>query len=218
MRDRTVHDAWVEVPLDLEWMAAYRLVAGTHGRPLVAEIRIFPRERSRDRQAGQWSAEALGVTAPIPPYGITAETIRKVRVGDHRAVGVQFARWHARNEASSKPGSKFGSKFTYSSLTARVHRTAVLPVLRRAKTLKGFVPEPLPIPQRGRPVVHDDRFFAQLAQDYARRVTEGNVTPTADIGEKRGVSVSRMRALLHEARKRGLLSPTSQGRAGGVVT
>jgi hypothetical protein len=208
-----VHDAWVEAEIDKSWMAAYRLVPGQFGQPVIAEIRVFPHETTEGRPAGQWSAEVLGVYAKPPQGGITAEVIRKVPVAEHRQVGRDFAEW---------VGGVAPDRAPVGSVTIKIPRSAKMPTRGavNAKLTGAKFKAVLPArrSKRGRPPIHGDRFFAELARDYAQRVAEGSPHPTKDLAEKRGISRVRMRALLSEARKRKLLSGSGRGRSGGTIT
>ena len=73
-----VENAWLEVPLGEEWIAAYRFVIRS-GHPLIAEVRVFPRDGLEGRPAGTWSAEWLGVAASVPENGITSRLLRAIR-------------------------------------------------------------------------------------------------------------------------------------------
>jgi hypothetical protein len=137
----------------------------------------------------------MGVQATVPEGGITAELGRRVRIGEHRRVGRQFARWL---EEAEFPGLKA--------------------LAESGAPITGYVLEPAVTAKRGRPRIHFDEFFAKLAKEYGQKTAEGSPRPTADLARLRGLSASRMRALLHEARKRGLLTRTSQGRSGGGLT
>lgn len=65
--------------------------------------------------------------------------------------------------------------------------------------------------RRGR----DDRWYADLAKAY---VDSGSRTPVKDLSEGLNLSASQVRNLLHEARRRGLLTRSAKGKAGGVLT
>lgn len=93
---RKVKEAWVEVELD-GWMVAYRLVAGDFGEPILAELRVFPLETNRDRPAGVWSAEVLGVKAKVPSGGLPADLLRHVSVTEPRRFGGEFSQWLEKN-------------------------------------------------------------------------------------------------------------------------
>ena len=69
-----------------DWTAAYRL-GSQDNRPIVTELRLFPRERSKRRSPGTWSAERHGSLAAAPLGGITASLLRRVSLSDY----AQFA-------------------------------------------------------------------------------------------------------------------------------
>ena len=72
--DRSV---WVEIPTAGRWMIAFRLV-NQQGQPVIGEVRVFPDEPGK-RPAGRWSGE-YGVTARVPPGGVTARVLRTIRI------------------------------------------------------------------------------------------------------------------------------------------
>jgi hypothetical protein len=76
---------WVSVPLDAHWVAAYRITV-QDGAVVVGEVRVFPREEDRWSLPGTWSAEVLGIKAPVPRGGITSRLLRRVRVGAHHRI------------------------------------------------------------------------------------------------------------------------------------
>jgi hypothetical protein len=215
-----LREAWVEALVNDQWMAAYRLVQGQHNQPVVAEVRIFPRERTKGRPPGRWSAEVLGIDAKVPEGGISADLVRRVHMGAYRQVGRKFSRWLNRpvdrvvgdDNAQDRP------------------QTAPLPT---AQTISGeHIPSALAADRtitvymlgspstriRGRPPLRSDEFYAKLARDYAQQVAHGSPRPTADVARRRRLSPSKVRDMLHEARRRGLLSPTVRGRFGGQLT
>jgi hypothetical protein len=71
--------AWSEVRLSNGWIAAYRL-ASEQGRPVIAEVRVFPDVWPKgDRPAGTWAGEYVGPNVKgIPPGGVAATTLRQV--------------------------------------------------------------------------------------------------------------------------------------------
>lgn len=193
-------EAWVEAVVNEQWMAAYRLVPGPHREPVIAEIRIFPRERARGRPPGRWSAEVLGLDTTIPEGGLSAEVVRQVRIGEHRQVGAAFSRWL--DEERTTRQSTFRGQ-TAPALGALAGQTFTLSTLE---------------PKRGRPPIRSEQFYAKLARDYAERVAQGSPRPTTDVARRRRLSAARVRDMLHEARKRDLLSSVGQGRSGGELT
>src|SRR5262245_22715902 len=80
--DKTVSvaDCWLEMPLDPYWLLALRILL-QRGEPIIAELRIFPRERLQHREPGEWSASLLGVHAKAPKGGIPVELVRNVPLG-----------------------------------------------------------------------------------------------------------------------------------------
>ena len=63
-----------------------------------------------------------------------------------------------------------------------------------------------------------DRFYAEWAASYVRFITRGEPNPVIRLAEKECLSVSQVRTILGEARKRNLLSEAPRGRAGGYLT
>src|SRR6185312_4155367 len=87
----TVRDAWFETPIDNDWIAAYRLVPGPQGEPLIGELRVFPNERIAGRPLGVWSAELLGSRVTLPDGGLSADVLRSIRLGDVRVAAPEFS-------------------------------------------------------------------------------------------------------------------------------
>jgi hypothetical protein len=65
--------------------------------------------------------------------------------------------------------------------------------------------------------VRDDRFYAMVADIYAREVRQSRHA-TDEVAKHLSVSLSRAREFVRTARERGLLTVTRQGRAGGQLT
>ncbi len=66
----------------------------------------------------------------------------------------------------------------------------------------------------GRP----DRYFAEWAFAYAKKLAEGSRSPIKDLAAEHGRTAGQVRDLIHDARVRGLLSKERQGRAAGSLT
>jgi len=182
-------DAWLEVSIDDTWLAAVRLVI-QDGHVVVAEVRVFPRERAPGAGvAGLWSAEVLGNRASAPRGGITSRLLRKIPIGEYPA--------HVR------------------SVIGPWHQIEGMPRESVTVGFPGVVVAERPRPERntGRP----DWFFAQLAADYVDAVASGSRRPVADLARRRRFPPARIRDMLHEARERGLLSRGERGRRGGYL-
>lgn len=65
---------------------------------------------------------------------------------------------------------------------------------------------------------HPDQVYASTALAYVRAVSRGSAHPVADVAHSMRMSRDRVRDLLHEARRRGLLTTSGRGRAGGSLT
>jgi hypothetical protein len=185
-------DVWVEVPLNAEWRAAARLVA-QDGQMVLAEVRVFPLEPGpRSLLGGHWSAELLGARASVPAGGLTARTLRSVRLGEYQKQFRQILAWLR---------ERYGRKlFEQDAIQAL-----------------GLTPpdeaRPRPARRAGRP----DRFYAGLAAQYVAMVERGSRRPVAEIAARRGLPAARVRDMLHEARERKLLTPGFPGKSAGAL-
>jgi hypothetical protein len=88
------------------------------------------------------------------------------------------------------------------------------PLWAEAASMWGFLREQ---PRPGR-AGHPDKVYALVALRYVRALERGSARPVADVAKAMGLSRSRVRDLLHEARRRGLLTRPPRGRAGGEMT
>jgi hypothetical protein len=77
-----VRSTWVWAPLGGGWAAWYRIVA-QDGAPIIAEVRVCPADAVPDDAPGESSARLLGHRATAPRAGVTAELLRRVRVGEY---------------------------------------------------------------------------------------------------------------------------------------
>jgi hypothetical protein len=64
----------------------------------------------------------------------------------------------------------------------------------------------------------DKRWWAELARFYAALVEAGTTRPIPVMAEQMGLSPATVNALVRDARKMGLLTSTTPGRAGGRLT
>src|SRR5262245_31230036 len=144
--------AWLEAPLTKGWIVAFRIVI-QKGRPVIAELRIFPDENLQDRPVGEWSASMLGNDAKCPRGGVTMHHIRQLRLSILRSeINKVLADYRAnapelldlvKLESPRKP--------------------------RRVKKPRG----------RGRPSL-PDKTLAAMAKLYAERCYSGSLSPVQD--------------------------------------
>jgi len=188
-------EVWVEVPLD-DWIAAYRIVPKRR-QPTVAEVRLFPSEGKR--RPGRWSGDPRSV----PENGIPGTHLKRLRLKDaFSAFAEVIARWD-RAAAGYVTGQMLPA-FGMDDPTLAMRRPG----------------------RRGRPDLH----YALWAKAYVDRLREGSFRPIADLSEdppsavtgyvsdSSFVSPGTIRAILAEARRRGLLGPAGDGRPGGSLT
>ena len=186
---------WVVLPLDEHWDSYVRFVA-EDGHPVVAELRVLP--TLMDQPRDEWLAPTLEDGAWIPPApsgGLTSRALRHVHLG--RAVELAYEhldRWLERERKRDKP---LGSTFAREAVKA---------------------------PRRPGSAGREDRFYAVVASLYVDALEHGSRRPVVDVAERlskgRGGSYAPeyVRDVLHEARRRELLTRPPKGRAGGELT
>jgi hypothetical protein len=185
-----VDDAWLEAPhpRDPRWTIAYRLGL-QDGALAVSELRVLPTESLEGRrEPGQWAADVLGTAAPFPRGGVTARLLRAIQLGADRRHAIARMRHLAEHDAAFFP---FPKSDALSALMATRRRT------RRAKL--------------------EDLAVARVAQAYASAAKTTH-RPNVEIAKKFGVSPTRVRDLVREARIRSLLTPASSTQVGGALT
>lgn len=195
---------WIEAPIDADWVAAHRLII-QNGRPVIGEIRVFPRELAFDKETGKWletrptpgawSVEERGVDAEVPLGGITSGVLRGVRMGHHAEILRDYFKASARR--LGRPLKKL--------LDSPFDGLAANPAAGR----------------RGRPATSIQE-IARIAEKYVEKVNGLNRDPVRLVAELEGMKVGRVRSMIHRARELGLLTrdagPRQQGRAGGQLT
>jgi hypothetical protein len=187
-----IEDLWLEVPIrDGEWLAAYRVLS-QNGTPVIGEVRLFPNERNRQR-TGEWSGVLLGPRAKVPAGGVTHRLLRELRVGHHLA--------------------EMGKIFE------NIRRQGLEDHLLAGHGLAPTAPPTAPGRRRGRKPF-PDRFYAEVARDYVDAIARGSSNPTLDAARRLPLARRRrVRDILHEARRRRLLTPAPPGRRqGGDLT
>jgi hypothetical protein len=191
-------EAWIELRVQKGWAAAYRLVM-RRGRPVVAELRVFPSERRRD-VAGRWSEDP----GSVPAEGVPGSALRRLKVSDAIRLFGRFVRtWEER----------YGTETT-----------------ERVFGRHGFRPRALRVAKRPGRAGRPDEFYARWAAAYVERLAAGSGHPVSDLATRPPVRIegfdlsdviqsrNTVRAIIQEARRRGLLSAGPAGRAGGELT
>jgi len=190
-------ETWVEEQLEGGWIAAYRLMAKA-GRPLVAEVRLFPDDPPKSRGTGRWSEEP----SAIPSEGVPGRALRALRLKVPLELFPRFLRSLERDRKLAKQmlgghGIKLGSEMRRRR-PGRAGRTdsyylvwAVAYVKRLAAGSR-------------RPVKDLTEHPPKVITGY---VSDGDVTSEATV-----------RDLIHQARVRGLLTGSPAGRPGGELT
>ncbi|MGH2660719.1 MAG: hypothetical protein ACRDHS_13935 [Actinomycetota bacterium] len=191
-----VDEAWIEVPVGEGWLAAYRVVM-KEAAPVIGEIRVFPTGVDRPT-AGGWSRNATSV----PAGGIPARVLRRLRLTDPIGLFERFVRkWEAEHGAE---------------VTNRV--------FGRLRPRRSEAPVPKRTGRAGR----SDGFYARWAAAYVERLQRGSRHPVSDLVNRPPVTIAgfassrapqaTVRAIIHEARRRKLLTGAPPGRAGGKLT
>jgi hypothetical protein len=184
---------WIEEQVGTEWVAAFR-ISRQHGRPVVSEVRLLPREGDRAAHLesrsmpGEWSQN----DATVPAGGITTNLLRAVKMGNHLADVLTDYFGHAER------------------VTPRETWPAVFQELAN---------RPVPAGRRGRPPMTLAQ-YAKLADAYVDAVERGCPNPVRVAAELVGWKPGRFSSALFRARKHGLLTRAGvkQGRRGGTLT
>jgi len=178
----------VTVWLDAPWIAVVTIGAEPDGALVVAGVEI--RLRPAEMESDVDPARQTIVPPGLPVGGLPLRVLRSLTFGDV----LDFAR-----ECLARAGDYVLSRHGLS-------RTTLDAVRRPGKT--------------GRP----DRYYAEIADAYVRALDRGSRRPVVDaadeLSEARNAPYSSayVRAALHVARTRGLLSPSRRGVSGGALT
>ena len=135
-----------------------------------------------------------------------------------------------RRAARRKPGEWSGRRDALESVPDGGVSARLLRCIRLTD-LQQLVAESLPEPSDLRPssaaparvgrpgsAGRPDRYFAEWAFAYAKKLAEGSRSPIKDLAAEHGRTPGQVRDLIHDARVRGLLSKERQGRAAGSLT
>jgi len=193
---RRLDEAWIEVPAGDGWLASYRVVMKQAG-PVVAEIRVLPAEADH-RTAGIWSHDPESV----PADGIPARVLRRLRLTDPIGLFERFVKqWEGDQgeEVTQRVFGRFGFRRSGGAVPKRTGRAG-----------------------------RSDEFYARWAAAYVERLQRGSRHPVRDLVTRPPVKIAgfassrapeaTVRAIIHEARRRKLLTGAPPGRAGGGLT
>jgi len=188
--DPLQHAAWLVLP-DEEWTTAYRLII-RNGEFEVAEVRIYPTDPPDFPFAsnGEWLVDR----DTVPEGGVTSELLRQPhlsQVRDHIADVLTAMR------------DEFGDE-RYQALLGE-------------RDLPGDIITRLRSRRRG-DLSKAERQQLEAAIRYDRHIKNGTPKPRDAVRKEMHLSSSRVRDLLTECRRKGFLTPTTPGRAGGRLT
>jgi len=189
-----VSEAWVEVPIEEHWIAAYRIVPkGDH--PAVAEVRLFPDEPNRD--AGHWSEQP----SSVPSSGVPGALLGRLRLRDALDKFAELI-----DDADEKTDGYFNAQV--------LKRFGLDEGHRRASARPG---------RGGRDDLFYAIWAAAYvgllqAGDRTPVRSLGEDPPVALEGASSPLSPNTVRGILAEARARELLSEAPRGRAGGELS
>jgi hypothetical protein len=186
-------EAWVEEDIRDErggkWTVAARLAVQDR-KILVTELRLFPKDSSVARLAGEWRPERAWETRLLP--GVTPKLLRRIPMGAFVPYVTSFISEAWESGEQSVP--------LFKGLMEQA-----LPGVGRT-----LPPRPRPRRNAGLP----DEAYAELAREYVEACQHSR-RPLQDIAERHAVAPEKIRDRLHEARVRGLLSPGTPGQRGG---
>jgi hypothetical protein len=160
----------------------------------------------------------LPVAGPLPGHPEWKITATFVRQGDQLVVSSCTIAPAAEGVPAGGLTARQLRRVTLGGLTRLVRRGAV------GRIMMGMAPEAIAWtvdddqanPRPGR-AGRDDHFYAVWAARYAEQVAY-SARPIADLAAAHGRPPARLRQYIAEARRRGLLSPTTPGRSGGQLT
>jgi len=200
------------------------------GKPIVAEMRIFPKppteredgELLDARNYGHRSPETNGDT--VPKGGVTASLLRQVRPGIRNTKELlnDYRDW-----LSSLVGLLLQTPSTEQN-EGRHARTVMGGVLIKHPEVLDELQQRVERfdKQIGRPSRaktgerrrQTDEYYAKLAMDYERLCREGSRSPVKTMAEDRDLGIGRMKSHVHRARRNGFLTDAAIGTSGGFAT
>jgi hypothetical protein len=212
----TVLDWWVE-KVHEGWTFAYR-IAVQDGRPVVAELRVFPAQpkdpAKPKRRAGKWAGDVRGFASEVPEGGLSTSLVsRRVAVSPALALALRDAR--RLRKAIEEVGEKVALRAFHERRPEKDPSTIsrALGLTRLEKRGSGRATR-----GPGRPSI-PDRILAEVARDYVAAVAANDRAPGQTVAKKRNLGLAAVRYYLARAREAGLLTQTVRpGKAGGQIT
>ena len=204
------------IDVDETWVARYEFEY-RDGAPVFTEVRVFAgdaRKLKPDKDAGEQAD-------PAPPGGLAATALRRVTPGEH--LGVLYRRLgETADEAERK--REIGPRL--SPLAGRPPFPSDYTTVPAVATFQledyELSRDELRRTSR-RPRAASDLRYAKVAARYVAAVTRGSRRPAAEVAEEMTrdggwYEPQHVKELTYEARRRGFLTPTRQGRPGGQLT
>jgi hypothetical protein len=182
--------------LDASWQAIVRQISGDLDAAELIEANVLHVEPLTpsadvgfDQHLGEWSGILKGMHATVPPGGITARLLRKVKVNAHIREGRTIL--HRREMAAKKQGLRSG-----------------LREWLRTDGLKSIRPPSAP-QKGGRP--RNQALLDKIAGAYRAAVSSGSPSPVADVAVVLRINRKKVSNIVSVARSQGLLPKTSRG-------
>lgn len=204
--------SWVEWFPDTyrDWIVAFR-VRSDSGAGVVSEVRVFPRAEGEvpffnSRPIGQPHAYLA-----VPVGGVPSRLLRSITMA--RAMDLFREVFVGPPAVDEGVEVMEGGEWRDAPELHDLHTRVLTHLEKIGLGASSFKPAPRP----GR-TGHTDTYYAQIAALYADRVARRVTSPHKDIAKHLHVTPEYVRDLVHDARKRGMLTPAARGRAAGELT
>ena len=185
---------YLEADVDRDWAVRYRLEYARR-RIVFADVHVFPR-------GGR-----------TPAHGITPNVLRTVTVGAHRRALRDEWALHAAQRMADDLGVEHGELRSLLETMLAARNDDSTPTL----SLDTFDLDALR-PRRERGRRKSEHWFAEVARFYAAIVATGSTRPIPLMAQMMGLAHATVSGAVRDARKRGYLTSTRGGRAGGRLT
>jgi hypothetical protein len=206
------------------------------GKPIVAEMRIFPKppteredgELLDARNYGHRSPETNGDT--VPQGGVTASLLRQVKPGIRHAQALldDYRDWlgsivevvHNDPTPTAEQNSGRHGRTILGGVFAKDPDLKAGVIARLQQDVKRFDKQ-IGRPSRaktGERRRQTDEYYAKLAMDYERLCREGSRSPVKTMAEDRDLGIGLMKSHVHRARRNGFLTDAAIGTSGGFAT